>query len=802
MLLRTRWSKILKDIWGNRSRSLLVILSIAVGVAAVGMINTAARTIQRQLNQAYADGNPSLLEVYVSPFPKDLADAVEGMREIENAQARRVVAASLLRGNGSAEDLELIALPNYKDVKVNRFTLESGSMDPGVREILLERKSAEALGLSTGDMVQVEMGNERRYDLKVAGIVHDVYVRPFLLMGEATGYVSMDTLQWMGEAPYYDRLEIVVAENKYDKQHVLDMGNLARDRVIEPAGYQVARIQIPGIGSNPGEHWAHNQINGFLLILQIMGIIAVLLSGGLVINTVSAIISQQIKQIGIMRSVGARRHQIIGMYLFNVLIFSLMGLVIAIPLGMLGAWWLVGFASNFLNFDVPLVTLPPDVLALQVGLGLLMPVGVALFPIIAGTRIPVYDAIYQYGLNSEKESGKLESLLAKIRSLSPHVTLSLRNTFRKKSRLAFTLVTLILAGAMFMAVFSTRASLTAQIRQVGRYIAYDAALSIPGGANKRTVLREALRIPGVTVAEGWAHATGIIANPGQPESEEMEIVGLPYNTATMDPLLLEGSWLQGDGSNQVVVNDDLIEQQPDIHVGSRLVLKVGERKQAFQVAGIVSKHLSGPRIYMDESAFGKLTGEYNLVDMVRVRLDPARLSSPAQQDALAKQLGERFKNAGLSTSSSSTQHTFFGKFTDVFDIILIVLIIMAGLLAVVGGLGLTGSMGINVLERTREIGVLRAVGASNFTVRQVVVIEGVVVGVLSWMVSALLSAPAGMALSAAVILAVLKTAPNFQYSFSGLFIWLAIVVLIGVLASLTPAQRAVLLRVREVLDYE
>jgi len=65
------------------------------------------------------------------------------------------------------------------------------------------------------------MDNERRYTLEVAGIVQDVYVVPFNLMRQATGYVSMDTLRWMGESPYYNRLDIVVSDNKFVKEHVL-----------------------------------------------------------------------------------------------------------------------------------------------------------------------------------------------------------------------------------------------------------------------------------------------------------------------------------------------------------------------------------------------------------------------------------------------------------------------------------------------------------------------------------------------------------------------------------------------------
>ena len=802
MFIQTRWRKILKDMWSNRSRSMLVVFSIAVGVAAVGMINNAANMIQRDLYREFIKGNPALLQIYVSPFRESLARSVEGMREVEAAEARRVLDASILSPKNHWEDLQMMVVPDFEDVEINHFMVETGSPKPKIREILLERQSAKALRLTVGDEVMVEMPDNRSYALTVAGIVHDVYVMPFSLMGEATGYVSMETLQWLGQEPYYNRLDIVVSQNQYDKTFVLNTGNLVRDRVIEPAGYKVLNVQIPGIGSDPGQHWAQNQMKGFILILQVMGIMAVLLSGGLVINTVSAILTQQIRQIGIMRSIGATRLQVIVLYVANVLVFSVLGLLIAIPMGLLGAWWLTNFAANFLNFNLTHVTLPPDVLLLQIVLGLVMPVGVALGPILAGTRLSVYDAIYQYGLGGEEKHGWMEVVAGKLRRISPALILSLRNTFRKKARLAFTLVTLTLAGAMFISVFSTRSSLTAQINEVGRYIHYDASLSLPGGANLHAVEREALRIPGVTVAEGWAQARGVIVRLDSSESGGIDIIGLPHNPATIRPLLLAGNWIRGNNPRQIVVNADLLDDEPNIHVGSEIVLKVGSVKQIYQVVGVLSKHLSGPRVYMYYNAFGKLTGRYNQVDVVRVLVDPKNLGSAGEQDNIARLLEERFENAQFNPGGSSTNHAFIGRFTDVFDIILIVLVIMAALLAVVGGLGLSGAMGMNILERTREIGVLRAVGASNFTVRKVVVVEGVVVGLISWVMGAFLSGPSGQALASAVINAVLQSKANYRYSFAGLLIWLVIVVLIGVFSSLAPAQRAALLRVREVLDYE
>jgi putative ABC transport system permease protein len=137
-----------------------------------------------------------------------------------------------------------------------------------------------------------------------------------------------------------------------------------------------------------------------------------------------------------------------------------------------------------------------------------------------------------------------------------------------------------------------------------------------------------------------------------------------------------------------------------------------------------------------------------------------------------------------------------------FDVIVSLLLVMAILLALVGGLGLMGTMSINVLERTREIGVLRAIGAPNRGVARVFILEGVVIGLLSWLMGSLLAIPMSQGLDQAVGQAVMGVPLTYSYSMPGLWLWLVVVIILSVLASFIPARNASRLTVREVLAYE
>lgn len=803
MNIDARWIKIWRDLWSNKTRFLLVTLSIAVGVGTIGMIYNASHIIQRDLYTQFKQGNPAHVYLYLSPFPKEVASAVEGIREVKQAQARRIVRAEIGSSKEGFKNLNLHVIAEPSSFEINRFVMEQGAFPPKVRQIVLERQSAKLLGYKVGDKVWVKLADDRQYELTLSGIAHDVNEIPMAIMGDATGYISMDTLRWMGETPNYNRLEVVVKGDRVEKAYVLEVAETIKKRIIEPAGYLVISIRIPGVGSDPGDHWAHNQIRGFILILQIMSVMAMLLSGGLIINTISAILIQQTKQIGILRAIGASRKQIISMYLLKVLIFAVAGLLLAIPFGLIGCWWLANFAARFLNFNITRVTLTWDVLLIQVSLGILMPIGVALFPILSGTQISVYDAIYQYGLSDRKRVSRFERLLSRIRSVNPPLLLSLRNTFRSKSRLAFTLSTLTLAGAMFIASFSTYSSLIAQIRDVERYVAFDARLSLPRGVSKVAAEREAMRIEGIGYVEGWAISEGVIVRSDHSESQGIEIVGLPPDSKTIHPKLIAGSWLSSlPNARQVVVNADLVMEEPEIRVGKEIEIKVAGRTHTFTVVGITSKHIFGPRIYMDYTSLSRLTGRHNEVDEIRVLAEQDKLGSVAVQNAVAEKLQERFRNAGLSRNNSVTRSSFFSEFTEVFNIILFVLLLMAGLLALVGSLGLSGTLGINIMERMREIGVLRAVGAANQALVKIVLTESMVVSLVSWVMGAISSTISSPILAAVVIYAVLETQMNFRYSIIGLLLWFGVILLIGVFSSLLPARRAALLQVREVLDYE
>ena len=114
-----------------------------------------------------------------------------------------------------------------------------------------------------------------------------------------------------------------------------------------------------------------------------------------------------------------------------------------------------------------------------------------------------------------------------------------------------------------------------------------------------------------------------------------------------------------------------------------------------------------------------------------------------------------------------------------FNVIILFLMSMAILLAVVGAIGLTGAMGLNVIERIREVGVMRAIGASTGSVLQVFLVEGVLIGLMSWLAALLLALPVGKLISTAVGMETMGNPLSYVVSPTGILIWLGLAVLLG-----------------------
>ena len=292
---------------------------------------------------------------------------------------------------------------------------EAGAWPPPKDSIVLERNSLPLLGVQLGDTVQVDLGDNRLRDVQVAGVVHDINLPPARFAGRTFGYVSFDTLEHWGYPRQFNELLLTVASQQDSKAHINAVVDEVKDK-IEKAGHKTQSVRVP----NPGQAPVQEILDALFLILGILGGLSLLLSGFLVVNTINATLAQQTRQVGVMKAIGARTNQIVGLYLGMALIYGLLALLVAIPLGAVGAYALSRFAAGFLNFDVVNHGVPPRVFALQVAVGTLLPLAAAAVPILSGTKITIREAISSYGLGKGRFGrGPIDHLLVAVQRVCP-----------------------------------------------------------------------------------------------------------------------------------------------------------------------------------------------------------------------------------------------------------------------------------------------------------------------------------------------------------------------------------------------
>ena len=139
-MLSSRWHKVLNDLWGNKTRTLLIVLSIAVGLFALGTIVSARVILDEGMAESYAAINPSTGTVRtLELFDEDFVRSVRAMRDVADADARRTVDVRVQTGAGKWENLTVFAVEDYDDIRINKIWPESGTWPPPEREILIER---------------------------------------------------------------------------------------------------------------------------------------------------------------------------------------------------------------------------------------------------------------------------------------------------------------------------------------------------------------------------------------------------------------------------------------------------------------------------------------------------------------------------------------------------------------------------------------------------------------------------------------------------------------------------------------
>ena len=807
-MLDPRWQKVARDLWANKSRTVLVVLSIAIGVITFGGLLIARGEFTTNLHDQYGAANAYDIAIDLPPFDDALARWVASQPNVTGAQGMTVYSGKLFVPGGE-HNLTLTAYDGEAPIQINLLNNVQGGWPPKRGQLLLERSFLDRVNLTPGDEVSVELGADRRYKLSYAGAVHDITTQSGLVNPRIQGYIARRTLYELDMPVDYNRLYITVQRPATgplalfsSQPNANQIADTLREQLRE-RGVIARSIDV----NQRGEHWAAAQLDGLALIMTLVGSLALAFSGFLVVNVVNGLLLQQKRFIGVMKIIGGRRPQIIAVYLAMVACFGLIALVVAIPASLALAYALTVYVGPAtLNFDLLHFSMPPAILALEVGVAVLAPMIFALFPILSATRLSAAEAISDYVVRAR--TGLMDIALARLERLPRPALMALRSTFRQKSRLVLTMITLILAGSLFMAIMNVSEALPRDVRKSLGMSTFDVQASLTRPADRRGVETRARAVAGVVDAEGWATTSVARVRPGNLLGGNFVLYGVPADSRFASPSIAQGRWLESSSQptgnrRDIVLSTSLVtNRETDVQVGDIITIRRGNDRgtdEEWRVVGLVNAQIPAAYGTLDDvTNFAGIAGER--VSLLNVRA--ADSSIPTQQrvaDALSRAFDDRWD---IRIASTMTRTDVINNVIEAFNIIIVVLLVVALLIALVGGLGLAGTMSLSVMERTREIGVMRSVGGRTNTLRGMFITEGLLIGLISFVIALPLSLPITLVFDQLLASALRLSPFTFLIAPQGPPYWLLLVVVISIISSLMPAQRATQISIREALAYE
>lgn len=804
-MIRPRVRKVLMDVRSNRLRSILVIASVTVGLFAVGVIATLHQVMTRDLSEGYAQANPPNIRISAAPFDPDLVQALERVEGVRQAESAREFGVRLESRPGEWIAVDMHAIQPDENREIGQVEVMEGRYPPGEGEVVIEHYKLADTHARVGDMITFEPVGGKPRRLQLVGVIGDQTVGAFeggagFFLAPVQAYVDHKTAEWM-QQPLPDRDNVIyltVERGGDDDDALWETAEQVRDK-IETAGGRVISIGVRGSYDHPNRRY----VEALSTVLLLLGLLVLFLSGFLITNTLQAIIQQQVTQIGILKTLGGRRIQVTILYMGLILIFGTAAAILAVPLAFTTAFGQVEPLALTINMAYGGPRVLPEVLLLQIGMALIAPQLAALFPIWSGARISVQEALSGVRQSGKPHQTAFDRMIRRVRGFSRPTQIAIRNTFRRKGRLALTLITLSLGGSIFIATFNVRVTMDSYVELVSRYFLADVNLTLSGARRVDEIVDMLQQVPGVGLVEAWGAASPEVVRADESTGENAILLAPPADSQLVNPQMLAGRWIIPGDEHAIALNETFQMEFPQLGVGDRLKLNINGKETEWTVVGFfqLAGRSSGLMAYTSYEALSHVTGQIGQAGAYRIVSADSR-SDRADQENLARAIEAHLEAGGIQVADITTGSYLSSSSAQGFATLTGFLMFLAFLTALVGSIGLAGTMSLNILERTREIGILRAIGATDRHLRRQVLTEGMLIGVISWFLAAMASFPMSKLLSDSVSQAIFGNPSNLTLTPTGYLIWLAAALILSAAASLLPARSAARLTIREVLSYE
>ncbi|MBL8899121.1 MAG: FtsX-like permease family protein [Planctomycetes bacterium] len=806
---------------GQRARSTLIVVALGLGLASFGALLGAFAILEREVARGYAGTHPAAATLWTDVVDEELLASVAAVEGVAVVDARRVLQGRLKTGPLQWRTLQLVVPRSFEQLALSRFAPGEGSWPPALGEVLLERDARSVAKARIGDTVIVQIGAENAVDhrLRIGGTVHDPGQAQARMENVVYGYVTRETMEALPVAAAADRLLLAPVEGAPIAAVVARVQALLSER-----GRPLRRTEI-------SKGHPHAELMQLLMRIQAgFGVALLIVATLFAVLLFSAGMARQVRQVGVLRAIGARRAQIAGLFLAQALLLGLVACACAWPIALVAGRFFAGYLSIFLNFDLLDRSVPAWVLLLQLGAGIALPLLAAAWPVWSGSAVPLREALAEHG-GGRAAFGRsaFERWIARGSgggALRP-LLYSLRNALRRRGRSAIVLATLALGGVGCAFALDLRASMIATLDRLFVARRYDLSLVLGSMQPLANIERAAAATPGIAAVEGWVTTQATLPTdeasaddgvavkessakrvgfPGMHGShasaasagESFTMLAPPPGTQLFAPEIVSGRFLAREDVDALVLNEALAARCGSPSVGDTLRLQMGPQRKDWSIVGIVREPFSPPMGYVPR-AFFERAGHAGMINTVRLDLvDAEEGASNALLAALEANLAQEQVRVLSRQRTGDARFSFDQHFVMIYDALLAI----AGLVLLFGGACLASSLALALRERRRELGILRAIGASPRLLARLVVAEACGLAALAWIFAVLLAWPLSELVCGAFVNALFRTQLAYTAEPLSPVLLLVVSLVIAVGAGALPAWRARRMSVREALAGE
>ncbi|QBD75268.1 FtsX-like permease family protein [Ktedonosporobacter rubrisoli] len=772
--------KALTDVTRRPGRTLLAVLGIMIGVLGLTAINVAGEIT----NNLFASGNDLSRAANLSFSVQSIQPSrASSLATVPNVQIVQIGTRYQTRWHVATKSghigLTILGYQDLQHIQLSPFQLINGRL-PGPGEIIMEESNSQIQAVAVGDQVTIDTAQGPQ-KLRVAGISRTPGLAIPIQSNVTQAYMTSAALSRLTASSGANDIEIKL----YDKQKVNETAH-AIATILQKQGvtiFDVALVQaIP----------AQSVSNTILSVMRLIALVALILSGFLIIITVTTMLAEQTRIIGIMKAMGGTRLAIMGSYLLTIAIYGALGTLLGTGLGIAGGYGLASFMLSLFTKNAGALHFSPGILLPSIAAGLGVPLLAALFPLWHGTRITVREAIGAYGVTSQNASTRKQPG-NHLTWVPQTVWLGVRGIFRKRGRAILTLLALTLAGTVFLSVQTAIDSFNRYSSEFFGIYKDDVRVTLATPQPYDQVYRTARAIPNV------AHIERMESSLTNTKWGRLELFGVDADTKVYSKHLIAGRWF-ATNETQVIVISQVMANKSGLKVGDMLSFSNALKTVRWRIIGEVYDPNNptdagmGLTPLANYASFAGLSN--NLVKGIAIQ---GTNRSPQAVAQMAERFDTALSRMGMIPNTETEQERDEVR-RNTFTIVFALFYTAEAIVALVGILGIFNTLTTSVLERRREIGVLRSLGATNWRVATVFWLEGIALALIAWLVGSILGVPGAygfVSLLGAVFI-------KIPFSFQPLMLlnMFAFTIAMVMLASSLPVLGAVRIRIADALRYE